>query len=89
MGRPRYFKVQFRLKDFFVSLVYFAVAMTFVRLSIWLTDTQELPKVALLAQVGASLSFGAAVGTLFRIPVWGALVGLGLYIWTFLPNLRR
>ena len=75
MGGPRYFKVKLRLRDFFISLVYVAIGMTFVRLAVYFTD-QGFPAGALLIMAVASLSFGAAVGTLFRIPGWGALVGL-------------
>ena len=76
MGGPRYFKIQFRLRDFFVSLVYFAVGMTFVRLAIW------APETALVAMAAASALFGAAVGALFRRAGWGALIGLLIFIWS-------
>jgi len=81
MGRPRYFKIQFRLKDSFVSLAYVAVAMTFVRLSIWLATPQEFTSLAWLAGLAAIVTLGAGVGALFRKPGWGAVVAFGISAW--------
>ena len=76
MAGPRYFKIQFRLKDLFVGVLFVAVATSFVRLAIW------APGTALVAMAAASASFGAAVGALFRKAGWGAAIGLLIFVWS-------
>ena len=73
---------QFRLKDLFATIGATAIALTLLRLSIWLAYLEPFasPGLRNLAEFATTVAFGVAAGTLFKRPLLIAAIAGALYI---------
>jgi hypothetical protein len=70
---------QFRLQDLFATIGATAVALTLLRLSIWLVKVEQAcpPALGHLSVLATFMAFGAAIGFLFRRP-WNVAIAFGV-----------